>query len=318
MGNEAFLIINPNAGRGKGLSVSAMIVHLLGERGFNVSCHSAGSSEEAENLVAEALRGGARHLIAAGGDGTFHDVANGIMKQTEVPSREVRLSMIPLGTGNDWCKMYGIPADMEQVAEVIRDGQTRLQDVGCVSFLTEGQSRQRYFINIAGIGMDARVVYDTNRRKARGRGGRAAYLISLLQATFSYRSIPVKIEVDGREVFNDLLYSANVGICRFSGGGMQQVPEALPDDGLFDITLIRKVSKMKVLINSPRLYDGSFVRMKEVSLHRGSKVAVNSVPELLLEADGESLGHPPFVFEILRGALCISVPLTYRPPDGDS
>jgi len=166
---------------------------------------------------------------------------------------------------------------------------------------------------VAGIGLDAEVVFDTNAKKAKGSAGKIAYLMSLLNAMFRYTALEARISIDGAQVFDGKLYSANIGVCRYSGGGMRQVPAALPDDGLFDVTIIKKVGKIKVIRNVSGLYDGSFVKMKEVSTFRGASVRIESTDPLLLEVDGESLGRPPMEFSIRPLALKVCVPASYIP-----
>jgi YegS/Rv2252/BmrU family lipid kinase len=304
--SSAYVIVNPNAGRKKARRDWPATDTLLRGAGIAFTHVFTSGVSDATGLARAAVEAGHRHIITVGGDGTFNEVANGILLQKIVPPQEVLMSMIPVGTGNDWCRMYGIPSDIPAAVEVIRGGHFVLQDAGRVAYTAGNARAERFFINIAGMGMDARVVFDTNRRKEQGNAGKVAYLMSLISATFSYKALPVKISLDDADIFNGLLYSANVGICKFSGGGMQQVPFAVPDDGLFDVTIIRKVSKVKVMVNMRKLYDGSFVKMKEVSTHRASRVLLQSDAPVLLEADGESLGNPPFEFSILPRALRIS------------
>lgn len=304
--SPAFVIINPNAGKKLGHSEWPVIQDLLREYKIEFVAGFTERAMDAVRLVQQAVKDGFRHIITIGGDGTFNEVANGILLQQEVPSADVRMSMIPVGTGNDWCRMYRIPGDHRAALRVIVQEKVVKQDVGKVCFTTPDGRSCRYFINIAGMGMDARVVFDTNRRKENGSAGKIAYLLSLLNATFSYRALNASFLLDGEKIFEGPLYSANIGICKFSGGGMQQVPNAIPDDGLFDITIIQKVSKAKVIVNMRRLYNGTLGKMKEVTIRRAEKVVVESNAPILLEADGESLGGPPFEFTLLPAALSVT------------
>ena len=119
---------------------------------------------------------------------------------------------------------------------------------------------------------------------------------------FSYTNTKVTILLDNEKVTSDV-FSMSVGICQYNGGGMKQAPGALPDDGLFDLTLIKPIGKFKIIRNIIKLFDGSFTTMPEVSTYRSSKIIIHSEPKMYMEADGESLGHTPFVFNILKQSL---------------
>lgn len=303
-----FVIINPNSGRRKGRRDWPQIEALLIQAGFNYTHAFTQARLDAVKLAREAVERGIRKIIVVGGDGTLNEAANGILMQNVVPSQDVSLAMIPIGTGNDWGRMYNYPASAEACVTMIREGHTVLQDAGLVRYSEDGITAERYFINVAGVGCDAVVTSDTNRRKDHGGSGKIAYMLSLIRSIFTFSSQPAVIEADGNELFSGELYSANFGICRYSGGGMMQVPNAIPDDGLLDITIIRRVGKIKVIMNTSKLYDGSFVTMKEVSVHRASTVTVNSSAGLLLETDGESLGGAPLTISSITKALRLVVP----------
>ncbi|MEI6765730.1 MAG: diacylglycerol kinase family protein [Bacteroidota bacterium] len=304
-----FIIINPNSGRRKGKRDWPHIATLLQDAGIVYEYTFTHARLDAVTLAKQAVERGIRNIIVIAGDGTLNEAANGILLQQAVPSNEVSLGMIPVGTGNDWGRMYQCPTTFEDCVNMIRDGHSILQDAGVVIFSDAGIIEKRYFINVAGIGCDAVVVKDTNRRKDEGGGGKIAYMLSLLRSIFKFSSLNASITADGQQLFSGELYSANFGICRYSGGGMMQVPHAIPDDGLLDITIIRRVGKMKIIRNTPKLYDGTFTIMKEVSVHRAASVTIHSNNDLLLEADGESLGTAPIEVSVLTKALRIIVPL---------
>jgi len=162
-----------------------------------------------------------------------------------------------VGTGNDWGKLFGIPLDYEKAIRIIRDGHIMLQDAGMVYYY-HGTSRQkRYFINIAGLGFDAVVVKRTNIQKDKGRKGKAIYLINLLKSLLLYSHTYTSVEIDGKKILGMYLPSASgsASIRR----GMMQTPHAIPDDGLFDITIIKKIRKDEIIMSLKMLYDGSIL-----------------------------------------------------------
>jgi YegS/Rv2252/BmrU family lipid kinase len=305
---STLVIINPNAGNRRVVRDWPQIAKLLNAAAISFDHVFTQGPLDACRFAAQAMHEGRECIIVVGGDGTLNEVVHGLLEESEERTADIAIAFIAVGTGNDWTRQYNIPATYEGAVRLIAEGYTVLQDAGSVTYYSGSEYQQRWFLNVAGIGLDAEVVSDTNARKARGHGGKIAYLWSLLSAVFRYRSRFARFVIDDQEVFAGRLYSANVGVCRFSGGGMQQVPAAIPDDGLLDITLIRKVNKAKVMLNVKGLYDGSFTRLKEVSSYRGQVVIVESGDSLLLEVDGESLGRPPYVFTILPSALRVVVP----------
>jgi len=155
---------------------------------------------------------------------------------------------------------------------------------------------------MAGMGFDALVAKKTNKQKDEGKGNPLSYVYNILSSLFSYSVTKVTILLDNEKITSDI-FSMSVGICQYNGGGMKQAPDALPDDGLFDMTLIKPIGKFKIIRNIIKLFDGSFTRLPEVSTFRSSKIIIHSEPRMFLEADGESLGHTPFVFNILPQSL---------------
>ena len=299
-----FLIVNPQAGLGKGSKDWPVISALFEKKGIPIEFEFTKEKLHAKELAILAIESGFRKLIAVGGDGTLNEIVNGIMEQQFCSSTEVILGMIPIGSGNDWRRMYDIPDDYEGAVDVIRRGNYFIQDTGKVTFLKNGKKNHRYFANIAGIGFDAVVVNKTNRQKERNQGGRFLYLYNIFTSLFTSDYSNAEILID-EEKINSSVFSMNVGICKYSGGGMMQVPEAIPDDGFFDITLIRKIGKFDVIKNVKNLYDGSFVKHPKVSTFRAKHILVDSDPAVFVEVDGESLGTTPLDFEIIPSSLTI-------------
>jgi YegS/Rv2252/BmrU family lipid kinase len=305
------VIINPNAGKRRGERDWPVISGLLKNSGISFTHLFTLKRFDALDFAKQGVEKGIRNIIVVGGDGTLNEAVNGIFSQSVVPPNEVTMAMIPIGTGNDWGKMYRLPKYYSSVVQMITERHTFLQDVGIAVFHEDGSRKERHFINIAGIGYDAFVTFDTNRKKEMGGGGKIAYMLSLLGSLMKYSHQNISVMADGQFLFTGELYSANIGICKFNGGGMMQVPYAISDDGLFDITIFRRMNKLTVIRNVKRLFDGSFVRMKQVSTHRAASVSISSNEKVLLEVDGESIGTVPVEFRILHKALKVVVPVSY-------
>lgn len=297
--NRWMVVVNPNAGSKKGAKEWPAICQHLQQEGFVTDCFFTEKRGHATEITREGISNGFRKIVVVGGDGTLNEVLNGIMTQQAVPATEVTLGMVPVGTGNDWCRTFGIPFDYKKAIGILKREKTALQDAGRITYFHNEEQQTRYFMNIAGMGYDALVAKKTNLLKERGKGTPLAYIYFVFASLLQWQFIEAVIEVDNRQVFKGEIFSMNVGICKYNGGGMMQVPDAIPDDGLMDVTLIRKTSKLMVVRYARRLFDGSLVKLPFVSTYKGKSIRIRSVGRIYLEADGESLGHTPFVYEII-------------------
>jgi YegS/Rv2252/BmrU family lipid kinase len=300
MENTWFLIANPRSGKGKLQKEKAKVQSWLKAAGIAYEWHFTEYQEHAALLAKQAADNGFTHFISAGGDGTLHEVVNGLMLSN--PQKEFTVGLIPIGTGNDWAKSFDYPVHTEKAVQKIKEGKTLLHDIGKVTLQTDQGEATKYFINIAGLCYDAYVTRATNIGKARGEGGKFYYLKTILANLFSYTNTLVTYSVDGKE-FSGSMFNLCVGINRFNGDGVQQCPYAKPDDGLFDITAYTDFTKLQVISNLPHLKTGAFVKHPKMRIHTGKVVRVSSVPEVLVEADGEDLGRTPAEFSILPRAI---------------
>jgi YegS/Rv2252/BmrU family lipid kinase len=299
-------IVNPQAGTGKGEKDWGGIYDLLYKSGIKFEVVFTKHREHATTLTKKFIKKGFRKFMVVGGDGTLNEVVNGIFTQKDTPSDELLLAMIPVGTGNDWCRTFDIPFNYKKAVKLIRDGNTFIQDVGKVSFYSSSTLKRRYFINVAGMGYDAIVAAKTNKDKEHGKGGTLTYLKNLMSSLLFYKYSDTQIRIkDQDETCKCQAFSLSIGIGKYNGGGMKQLPQAIPDDGLFDITLVKKLGKFTVIKEIKNLYDGSFVNHPKVQTFRGKSISVESTPAINLEVDGESLGHSPFEFEIIHKGLRI-------------
>ena len=255
-------------------------------------------------LTREHIEKGYTRIIVVGGDGTMNEVVNGVFQQQRFKTTDISLGMITVGTGNDWGRMFGIPKDYKKAIELLLQHKTFIQDAGMVEYNLDGASENRYFVNIAGLGFDAEVVLKTNRLKEKGKGGPLLYLTNIISSLVNYKFVNALISVDGTDCEQEIL-SMNVGICKYNGGGMIAVPGAVPDDGLFDLTVISRMSRPYVLWSLRRLYDGTIHKHPRVDSFTGKSIRVESEDRIMLETDGESLGHTPLEFSIIPRSVKI-------------
>jgi YegS/Rv2252/BmrU family lipid kinase len=301
---EWMVIVNPNAGSGKGKRDWSIISALLKKYGISYKFTFTECPKHAIGLTEECIQNGCRNIIVVGGDGTLNEVVNGVFSQDNCPPAEIVLAMIAVGTGNDWGKMFGIPHSYEESIKIISNRKVRPQDVGIVEFINGTRQEKRYFLNIAGMGFDALVVQRTNRQKEAGKSGKAIYLMNLLRSLMIYKPTKIELAIDEQTISRDI-FTISVGIGRYSGGGMLQTPFAIPDDGLFDITIIKKIGKGDIILSLKKLYDGSILKHRKIEGYKARKICIGSNPQLFVEADGETLGHSPSCFQILPRSIGI-------------
>ena len=252
-------------------------------------------------LARQAVGDGERLVVAVGGDGTLNEVVNGIA------GSDAELATIPLGTGMDFGRTYGIPTRFEDAVRVALDGTTRTIDAGRVSYRTwEGTDAERWFANVGSVGMSGAVAQRANGM-SKALGGRVTFFYALTRVFFEWENTEVRVRLDDGERrgrMHDVIVANGV----WHGGGMKLAPDAAPDDGSFDVVLIGDVSKLDFLTTAPKLYKGRHVGHPKVEIVRSRVVAVDAGEHLPIELEGEQVGTTPAVFELVPGALRVRVP----------
>ena len=289
------VIVSSRSGGGKARTDWPKIENFLKARNIEYSEKITDHAYHAIELAQEAVLEGFRKLLVIGGDGAIHEVLNGLYTQEQVSPSEVTLGLIPVGSGNDWSRLHKIPADYEAAVALIAEAEqrTRVQDVARVDTLMDGKPYCRYMVNIGGLGFDSEVCHRFDLAKERGHAGDRQYLKSLLTGFISYKCLKFRVSVDGNEFFRGPAFSVALGIGKYCGGGMMQTPEAVPDDGLIDVTVVGKISKFKFLQKVPSLFRGDIFKNKEVVHTRGRHIDISAAPYSYMEVDGEPVGITP-------------------------
>ncbi|MFC2131941.1 diacylglycerol/lipid kinase family protein, partial [Bacteroidota bacterium] len=300
--NEWLVIVNPNAGKGLGKKDWSEISAILKQNNINFDFIFTEKNGHATEISKEMVSLGFKKIIVVGGDGTFNEAVNGILKQEQKDVLDITLGMIPVGTGNDWCKTFQIPRDYAQAVGIIKKCKTFIQDVGKAEFTHDNKQKSRYFVNIAGIGFDAYVALKANKDKERNRTGTVLYMKNLIVSLITYQSVSYSIIFDNGTIDNKI-FSLSVGKGKFNGGGMKQLPFAEPDDGFLDFTVIEDVSKPEVIRNLKKLYNGTHITHPKISTYKTKKLEITTNEPVYLEVDGESVGTSPFTFEVIPKSL---------------
>ena len=302
-----FVVVNPISGYGKGLDDFPLISKLLRDNGIACEAVFTEHKYHTTELTVSAITEGYRHIIVVGGDGTLHEVVNGLFIQKCVEPAEVTVAVISVGTGNDWIRMYGLPKQYSAVIRAIKEGYTFLQDVAAVEYEESRYNQTRYMANVAGVGFDAAVIKRGMTMRERGAKGASLYIRALISTFFRYKPTGVKIWIDDRLMYNNLLFSLAIGVGKYNGGGIQQLPIAVADDGLLDITLIRPIHWWHILFRLRRFFNGEIYSIGHVQHLQGSKIRIESSPEIQLEIDGELLGGTPVELRVLHRAVKVIV-----------
>ena len=254
----------------------------------------------AREYAMDVLRQGYRNLLVMGGDGTISEVVDGIMK-SGVDTTQVTVALLPMGTGNDWARYWGI-RKLERAFEVVSQANSVLVDVGQVTFDDKDKTK-RYFINAFGFGFDARVIQLTNKLQHRFKGKSWTYTASLFLAVLKHRSQPMQFaSASWAESFN--CYTVSIGNGAFTGGGIRQTPLAVPTDGLFDVMAMGELTFLKILKALKLLFTGKLLQHPSVRNKRITQLKVQSEKEIVSEIDGilQPVVHG-FTVEVVPQAL---------------
>ncbi len=291
---EMVVIANPHSGRGASLPG---IERALRDAGLSYRIARTGGRGHATELVREALRDGARFLVAAGGDGTVHEVVNGMLGDDGRPAAaDAVLGVIACGSGCDFVRTFGLPGDVAAAVRRLAGDSVRRIDVG---LLTCAPGVTRYFVNIAEAGLGATVVARTAGLP--GFLGGARYLAGFWLTLPGFRPAAVRLEADG-QAYQWRAHNVVVANCRFYGGGMAISPASEPDDGALDV-LVMAGPKSEAFTTVPRVYRGTHLPHRNIATLRASQVRVDADPPFDIEADGELLGTTPATFEVIGGAI---------------
>ena len=302
-----YIIANPRAGRGSVVKCLDELSAMLSDAKIEYVLQFSEGPNHAIALVRDAIDEGYRKIIGVGGDGTNNEMVNGILQQKIVPGTDILYTLLPCGTGNDWVKTYRIPREVHRWIKMLQTSNSTLQDVGWLRYRSDGKTKERYFANVAGMSYDAFVVREMAGLK-RPITNRIGYLIYGLYYVFRYRIPAAKIWLDGK-ARSGKYYLINAGICRYSGGGMQLVPHAIPDDGKLAVTLAGSLSKLGVILNSHRFYNGKIAGHSKVHTFQIKQLRVEHVEKpILVEVDGEFLGTTPVEIRIVPDAIRVLIP----------
>ena len=294
------LIANPNAGRGTVSKALPRVERVLTDKNLAYRIVRTTHPGHATEAARQALSDGERYLVAVGGDGTVHEVVNGMVRDGGPVAADAVLGVVAAGSGCDFVRSFGLPPDAEQAAERLTGDRVRTIDVGTV---TCADGTTRCFVNIAEAGLGGAVV-----ARAANLGkllGGARYAAGFWLTLPRFRPAAVRLDADGQyhawRAFNVV-----VANCRFYGGGMQISPNSDPGDCLLDI-LVMTGPKSDSFTTLPKVYKGAHLPHRNIAELRAAQLSIDAEPCFQVEADGELLGMTPASFGIIPGAIRLKV-----------
>jgi diacylglycerol kinase (ATP) len=277
------IIANPNAGHGKGAHAIPEIERELTRLGLDFDLVRTERVGHGIRLAREAARAGYQVIVAAGGDGTVNEVLNGLMEARAASENRPALGVICTGRGNDFAPCINIPEDLPSAFQVLKDDHRRIIDIGRV---VGGKFPQgRYFANNVGVGFDAIGTIEVAKLP---EWGMLSFLIAILKTIFLYYKGPtVRLDHDDQTLTTSTLMLLTMNGKRM-GTGFKMAPDSKPDDGLFDLVIVRQVSRLRIFSLIPHFMKGTQGSQPEVRTLRAARVAITALEGALpAQSDGE-------------------------------
>ncbi len=287
-------IVNPAAGKGKALKLIPEIERAFQDRTGDYTIKTTERPGHATEIVREHVDKEFHRVYSMGGDGTLNEILNGMA------GTESELAVIPCGSGNDFIKSIISNVNLENIIERTVNGTKQIIDLAKVN--------DKFYANISSIGFDAEVVYNTGKfKKLPLISGKFAYILGVLYTLLFNKSYSFNISIDEKHIeMNSLLAAVANG--RYYGGGMLAAPEAILDDGVFDVFLAEKMTRLRILKFFPKFIKGRHSGIEGVHFFKGKKVRFKSNEPVSLNIDGEVFRTKEAFFEIIPGGLNIVIP----------
>lgn len=284
---KILFIINPVAGNGQGKVLIRNINTYMDNENLQYLIKISNKLGNITELAKWGSRENYTDIVVVGGDGSLVEAMNGIDLE-----KEIRLGVIPAGTGNDFARMLNVDKDYIEALKIIIRGETKSVDIGIAN--------STKFINVCCCGIDGEIIMDTDRIKNKITGS-TAYLLSTIKNLATYRAKKVIVNIDGMVLTREVILIA-IGNGQYVGGGMKVTPGAVIDDGQFEICIINKLNKIKLLALFPSIFKGTHVEIKPVvEIYKGKKIEIQTIEDrLMVNADGNIIGTTPLKISLIK------------------
>jgi len=312
--HETVFIVNPHAGGGSTAirwpRIAVKAKRILSEF-KTVLTRLPG---DATTLTTAAVVEGTRRLVVVGGDGTLNEVINSLMAFDRELRERVCIGIVPNGTGCDFARTLSIPKNIDEALTLIQTMPIRPIDVGRIIFKNKaGRRSHRFFVNVASFGLGGEVAHQV-RKAPRSLGPAFAFFWATMIAVLRYGKKHIHLKIDENPSVTWRLWNVAIANGRYHGGGMLVAPDALPDDGVFHITVIGNLPLHRIFSNLTHLYNGRIHQVEGVAGFTGTRVEAASNQPVLLDIDGEGPGTLPSIMSLIPGALNLICPKDPRGP----
>jgi YegS/Rv2252/BmrU family lipid kinase len=292
------VIVNPHAGRRRVEREIPELERNLRSKGLDYVLLRTEGPGDATRFAREALEGGGRFVVAAGGDGTVNEVVNGMLDAEGKPvGEDPVLGVVAAGSGSDFVRTFGLPGDATRACSHLTGDNTYPLDVGKITYTAPGGGTEtRYFVNVAEAGLGAAVAARADRMSP--RFGQAKYFVGFWLTFPRFKLADVRVLAD-RKTYEGPAYMIVVGNGQYYGGGMKVSPRSYPGDGVLD-GVVFKGPKSDAFTMIPKIYRGEHVPHPHIEeLRVKGELVVEADRPLPIEADGEVLGNTPATFAVI-------------------
>ncbi len=283
-----YVIFNPTAGAGRSVKTMRIVEQYLKDNNKDYKVAQTKYPKHATQLARDAIGKGYDGIISVGGDGTLLEIAESIRDTNEI------LGVVPAGTGNDFRQAIGVPKDTQKALDIILQANSKSIDIG---LMDNGDC----FLNVVGTGFDVQVLKNTNRvRKV--LTGSAAYYLGIVMSILGYKNIDLEITANGKTIKRTVLLIVVANGKRF-GGGLNVSPDSSVTDGLFNVVIINKVAKWRILGELPKLKRGELEKISCAERFMCSEIKIECDKSQQFDIDGEIFGQTPMAFTVKENAL---------------
>lgn len=309
------IIFNPKSGRRALKKQRQYITNLLNQQqidyAFVESKYAGHCIEIAQSLV----ENGYDQLLVLGGDGTMSEIVDGVMHANITPEqrKNLRIGLIPSGTGNDWARYWNLASNYKHAIDVFfNSGEVRQVDVGCLSLWRCGKEEKHYFINSIGFGIDALSCVKAHTLRYYIGSFGLNYLFGLLWALCSHRPTPVILQLSDGQTITKPLYTMNIANGPYSGGGIKQNPDANPCDGLFHAMIAEQPTLRQICKAVFQLFNGKLTNAEFIQNIVSDKITIRTNAVLPIEKDGLIIDAcAPYQVTLIKSAFGFVVPKIY-------
>ena len=295
-----FVIANPFSNSGKTAEIIDLVVKKLQSNLISHQIRLTEGSGDEIGFVKEATEAGYNKILAIGGDGTVQKVVAGITIQKNIPTEKMIFGLVPSGTGNDWAKSKNIPSNISDAINLLINGSINEQDVGVAKIVCSSETKTRYFVTYSGVGFDSFMLEKIKNYKWLGK---LSYLVCAIMNFTKYKNVALEV-VTSKTKIDASVFLLGVGVCKYTGGGMQLIKNPKGNDGLLNITIAQEFSKFDIIRNFFNLFNGSIFKERKVLTLVDSSLKIRAKNgSLVCQGDGEIFGAGKIEYSVIKKGL---------------